>query len=123
MKPRVQSAAFTRTCQSAFVLTLALLSAHCGPSSSGSLPTCEQAMGNAYAVGCAITSGGSPVSEAAAINGCNQGKALIDNGCACGAQFDAALICTNGLGRDQCSDCSPQFADLDRCMAANSKCN
>jgi hypothetical protein len=85
----------------------------------GGTPSCEDAIGHIYAEGCALTSSGNIVSEGDAVSGCLSVQAQISAGtCPCSSAYDAVLDCINGIGQNQCSDCSSQWTAFDACVSS-----
>jgi hypothetical protein len=104
-------------------VSILVLCAACGSSGSSSgTPTCAEAIGNLYAIGCTVTENGNAITESDALNGCNQIQAQINAGtCACASQFNAGLSCYNSEA--QCGNCSSQNAAYNSCAASCSSSN
>jgi hypothetical protein len=98
------------------ILGLAVMGALAGAcDKGGSSVSCGDAMDNLYDEGCAISYGGTLVSEADAVTGCADERDLAKEA-GCLAEFKATLGCMNDLADGDCAGCDGDWGDYNSCM-------
>jgi hypothetical protein len=96
------------------LLTLGLLASACAQDQS-----CASVMSHFYDVNCTLTSGGTPISEEAAVTWCEDARTAASAvGCNCQAALQDVLDCLDASGENECDNCSTQFDASNACFGA-----